>query len=106
MSIEGATLPFVVAVDDDGSAGEKGLFGRADSGAALRQVPIAVLRENLGQVVAGLRSLFDELGEQSGGLALKEAQISFEVTASGGVQLIGVGAHIGRSGAVTLTFGA
>lgn len=101
---DATTLPFIVAVDGaDGD--EKGLFGRTGASVALRQVPVAALRQNLHQMVTALRALFDEIAGGSDRLSLKEVQLSFEVTASGGVQLLGVGGEVGSTGAVTLTFG-
>jgi len=102
--LDAATLPFIVAVDRDDDD-VKGMFGRAGASVALRDVPVAALRENLRQLAVSLRSLLDEVAEESGRLPLKEVQLSCEVTASGGIQLLGVGGEVGGTGAVTFTFG-
>jgi hypothetical protein len=106
----GETLPFLVTIDDSdagsaGLVGEKGLFGRGDGAASIRQVPVAALRESMRRVVGGLRELFDGVAATDGRMPLKQAQIAFEVTASGGIALVGTSAQIAGKGAITLTFG-
>ncbi|WP_239341397.1 hypothetical protein [Frankia sp. CiP3] len=100
------TLPFLVADDEeDVGGGDKGIFRRRGGETSVRNIPVAVLRESLRHVVDGLRGVFDEIAEAGGRLPLKEAQISFEVTASGGVTVIGASSQVGATGAITLTFG-
>jgi hypothetical protein len=104
------SVPFLVAADglDEDEAigsGTKGIFSRGDTDVSVREVPVAVLRENLRRTVAGLRSLFDEVATADGGLPLREAQISFEVTASGGINILGSSAQASTTGGITLTFG-
>jgi hypothetical protein len=98
-----ATLPFLVAAEPDG-ADTLGVFGRSAE-IVLRQVPVAALRENIRQLVATLHSVFDEVAGAVGELSLKEAQISFQVTASGSVQLLGVGGEVSGGGGIVFTFG-
>ncbi|MEU1277289.1 hypothetical protein [Streptomyces sp. NPDC005805] len=112
------TLPFLVSIEEpdeaeaDGLAGDKGIFGRRGSNdgegsgaASVRNVPVAVLRENLQRAVDGLQQVIGTITVPEGGMALREAQISFEVTASGGIALVGTSAQVGAKGAITLTFG-
>ncbi|WP_322751846.1 MULTISPECIES: hypothetical protein [unclassified Frankia] len=99
-----------MAIDDSdagpvGPVGDKGLFGRGDGEPSIRQIPVAILRENLRRAVGGLRELFDEIAEQPGGMRLRQAQIAFEVMASGGIALVGTSAQLAGKGAITLTFG-
>ncbi|ONK11410.1 hypothetical protein [Streptomyces sp. MP131-18] len=82
------TLTFVVAVGDDphdpGAGGEMGIFRRRDESAtALRDIPVAVLRRNLRRTVPGLQQVLSEIDPPEGGMRLREAQVSFEVTAAG-----------------------
>lgn len=99
------TMPFLVTLDDDhDTAGEKGIFSRGSSEPKVRNIPIAVLRENLTRTVGGLRALFDDISAGGGTLPLKTAQITFEVTATGGITLVGT-AQVAGKGAITLTFG-
>ncbi|WP_322778150.1 hypothetical protein [Frankia sp. Cas4] len=104
------TLPFLVSLDDHGATagqadGEKGIFGRRDTEPAVRQIPITVLRENLRRTVDGLRELFDEIAATEGRMPLRQAQIAVEVTASGGITLVGTSAQVAGTAAITLTFG-
>src|SRR5262249_34183610 len=98
------TLPFVVAVDpDDGQS--KGVFGRPAATVAVRQVPVSAFQENLRKLVTALQEVLDEIAAEPGRLPLKEAQVSFQGTASGSVQLLGVGGEVGGTGGITFTFG-
>ena len=98
------TLSFLVAEeqsDDQDSMG--GLFRRGDVDVVVRNIPVEALRENLRATVDALHSLFDELTSDSHTVQLREAQVGFEVSASGGIQLIGT-AEVGAKGAITLVF--
>jgi hypothetical protein len=104
----GETLTFVVSIDSDDEAdsGEKGIFRRLeDQQSSLRDIPLTVLQENLIQTIGGLRKLFkiDEPHESK--LPLKQVQVSFEITASGKVALLGTSAALAGRGAIVLTFG-
>ncbi|SCY86770.1 hypothetical protein SAMN02745898_104328 [Streptomyces sp. 136MFCol5.1] len=103
------TLDVLVSVDDTGlpsTAGEKGIFGRGGGDSSVRQIPVAVLRENLQRTVDGLQQVLGEIRVPEGGMPLRQAQVSFEVTASGGISLVGTSAQLGAKGAITLTFGS
>ncbi|MFE6159896.1 hypothetical protein ACFQ7F_13405 [Streptomyces sp. NPDC056486] len=110
--IEGQSLAFwVEATDEDdnligadgGPGGDsKGLFNR-DGDAVLRAVPLGPLRKNLADTVDALQQLFKKVAERDDTLAFAEAQLSFQVTASGSIQLIGTGQVQGTRG-LTLTF--
>ena len=97
------TLPFIVAVQDEEPDQTLGIFRSRDPELALRSVPVTLLRENLVRAVQGLRSVFDEAASVSGTLKLKEAQVQFEVSASGGVNFVGT-AEVKGTGAITLIF--
>ncbi|WP_187283067.1 hypothetical protein [Streptomyces sp. t39] len=112
------TLPFIVSVDgpdvpeEAGRTGDKGIFGRRGGDDAegsgttsVRDLPVAVLRENLQRAVDGLQQVIGSITVPEGGMTLREAQISFEVTASGGIAFVGTSAQVGAKGAITLTFG-
>ncbi|MFF4958322.1 Pepco domain-containing protein [Streptomyces sp. NPDC001222] len=102
-------LNIVVSSDDPtvvaSTAGEKGIFGRMDGGNTVRQIPVAVLRENLQRTIDGLQEVLGEIRVPDDGMSLQQAQVTFEVTASGGINLIGTSAQVGTKGAITLTFG-
>jgi hypothetical protein len=97
-------LPFLVPDEESEDAETMGgLFSRDDARVTLRQIPIEVLRESLRSTISTLSSILTEIADQSMAMQLHEAQIGFEVSASGGVQLIGT-AQVGTKGAITLVF--
>jgi hypothetical protein len=108
------SLPFWVSVseddvdldmDDDEDGDTMSIGGRrARRGQpALRSVPLGPLRKNLAETVDALQQLFADAEARGGTLPLAEAQLSFQVTASGGIQLIGTGQMQGTRG-LTLVF--
>ncbi|MGW1957602.1 Pepco domain-containing protein [Streptomyces sp. NPDC001920] len=100
-------LPFWVSYDDqDGlhdDGDSMGLFGGGDGEARLRSVPLGPLRKNLAEAVDALQQVFTEAAARGGPLPLREAHLSFQVTASGGVQFIG-SAQTQRGHGITLVF--
>ncbi|MDT0441566.1 hypothetical protein [Streptomyces johnsoniae] len=75
------TLTFVVAAGDDpqdpGAGGEMGILRRRDESAtALRDIPVAVPRRDLGRTVQGLQQVLSEIDPPEGGKRLREAQVS------------------------------
>ncbi|MFB7581855.1 Pepco domain-containing protein [Streptomyces hydrogenans] len=105
-AVDGTTLPFWVEVeetDEDDAMG--GLFrrGGGDADAVLRPVPLGPLRKNLAETVDALQKVFADVAAREGTLPLAEAQITFQVTAGGGIQLVGGGQVAGTRG-LTLTF--
>lgn len=113
------TLPFLVSIDDREATpertgfGEKGLFGRRGGDAdqdgegapTVRNIPVSVLRDNLQRAVDGLQGVLGTITVPDNGMPLREAQVSFEVTASGGIAFVGTSAQVAAKGAITLTFG-
>lgn len=108
-AIDGQTLPFwVVATEEDIALAAQNsdtmgsLFSR-DGDAVLRSVPLGPLRKNLADAVDALQRIFQEVADRGGPLPLAEAQLSFQVTASGGIQFVGSGQMQGAR-SLTLTF--
>jgi hypothetical protein len=98
------SLPFLVIEEEAEERDSMGrLFRRDDAAVVLRNIPLDTLRASLRPIVAALRSLFEELADGSSGVQLREAQVGIEVSASGGIQLVGT-AQIGAKGAITLVF--
>ncbi len=54
-------------------------------------MPVGLLRQNLSRAAAALQDTLSGLAEQLGPLRLDEVQIGLEVSASGGITLIGAG---------------
>ncbi|GGY88672.1 Pepco domain-containing protein [Streptomyces poonensis] len=101
-TIDQRTLPVLVSIEEEHDDDSMGLFSRRGD-VALRDVPLGPLRKNLAEVVDALQEVFSEVAARDGVLSLKEAQLSFQVTAGGGVQLIGT-TQIQGTRAVTLVF--
>jgi hypothetical protein len=104
MAINANTLPFLVTLPEDIDNQTKGIFRPGDGDVVLKAIPIEALRNSLRESIAALRSLFDEIAAQPGRMKLREVHIGFEVTATGGIQLIGT-SQVGSKGAITLVFG-
>jgi hypothetical protein len=79
-----------------------GLFGNRQE-AVLRGVPLGVLRKNLADAVDALQQVFADVAARGGALPLREAQLSFQVTAGGGVQFVGT-AQMQSSRGIVLVF--
>jgi hypothetical protein len=88
---DAGSLTFIVRVADDADDDTKGIFRRASEGTGQRDIPVRVLRENLHKTAALLREAFHDVAGQLHPLHLDEVQIGLEVSASGGVALIGTG---------------
>jgi len=102
------TLSFIVVEDDDGDdPREKGLFPRRDEVVVrVREISVAAIETNLRKTIAGLSHIFDQIDRDGARLPLRQAQVSFEVSANGGISLVGSSLQSGVKGAITLTFGA
>lgn len=98
------TLPFLVTADDPDDVDVMGgMFRRANADVVVREIPIGPLRASIRATVQAVRSLFDDVDDMQGPVRLREAQVGLEVSASGGVNLIGT-AQVGATGAITLVF--
>ncbi|MEU2771462.1 hypothetical protein ABZ646_00705 [Streptomyces sp. NPDC007162] len=95
-----ATEEDIALAAEDGDS--MGLFSR-DGDAVLRAVPLGPLRKNLADAVDALQEIFQSVADRGGPLPLAEAQLSFQVTASGGVQFVGSG-QMQNARSLTLTF--
>ena len=94
-------LPILVSANtEEGST--KGIFTSRDV-AILKRVDVDQLRANLKQVCDGMVEVLRDI-RAVGELKLKSVQIGIEISAEGGVTLIGT-ATVGGKGAITLTFG-
>ncbi len=80
-----------------------GGFFRRDADVVVREIPVKALRASIRATVEAVRSLFDDVADVPGPVRLCEAQVGLEVSASGGIQLIGT-AQVGATGGITLVF--
>lgn len=100
---DGPFLPFLVLDQDEGSEDAMGGLFNHDAPVRLREIPAEIFRESLRRTISSLSSVLGEIGSESLGMPLREVQIGAQVSASGGVQLIGT-AQAGTTGAITLIF--
>jgi len=94
------TIPFLVSLPDEDEQ-VKGIFS-PETDIVVRDLPTERLRENLNKVCLGIASMLDDV-KKVGDFKLKEVTIQVEVTAEGGIELVGT-AKLGGKGAITLTF--
>lgn len=94
-------LPIWVSAVEEHDEETKAIF-RPDADSLLERVPVDKLRANLGEICSGLNQVLTNIKEV-GKFRLQEVTIQVEVTAEGGVNLIGT-ATLGGKGAITLKF--
>lgn len=84
------TVDFWVSPDEEGEnpGDSMGMFSGSGE-AVLRSIPLGPLRKNLTDAVDALQGLFADITARGGTLPLREVQLSFQVSASGGVQFVG-----------------
>ncbi|MBM7437131.1 hypothetical protein [Streptomyces sp. HB132] len=106
-SVEGLEVLVEADAGEGYGGGTKGLRRRGRGGADLEvaNVPADRLRDNLERTVASLRGMFDTIAQEQSAFPLKEVQVSFEISAKGGIRLIGTSEVEGKGG-ITLVFGA
>ncbi|MFI6108188.1 hypothetical protein [Streptomyces sp. NPDC051310] len=90
-------------VDSSAEVVFKGRRGVRDVAAV--SVATEHFRESVERNVAALREIFERVAEPGSAFPLREVQVSFEVSAKGGFQLIGTSEVQGK-GAITLVFQA
>ena len=96
------SLPFLISIDEEDDD-TMGLFRRGERPVVLRDIPVAVLRRSVERTVAALQQVFDGVTDETGRLRLQEAQFCFEVSAKGGLNLVGT-TEVASKAAITLTF--
>ena len=93
-------IPILVSLPEE-DEDVKGIFS-SDGEIGSLEIPTERLQENLTKVCQGVTEVLSHV-KQVGDFKLKQVTIQVEVTAEGGVELIGT-AKIGGKGAITLTF--
>lgn len=97
----GDEIAFLVRAEPSADDDTMGLFRRADGDSGVALIPVDRLRDNLAKTADTLRKAFAEFRGDLGDLRLNEVQVGLEVSATGGVHLIGTA---GVKGAITLVF--
>ena len=95
------TIPIIVDTSD---GPQPGTLGVLTFSARVKEIDADLLRQSLARLSEQISTLLHDV-KQVGAFRLKEVQLQVEVTAEGGVALIGV-AKAGVTGAITLTFSA
>jgi autotransporter translocation and assembly factor TamB len=96
------TIPVWVS-QSEGDVEAKAIFS-PDADVVLKKIPIDKLQGNLDAVCQSIGNTISNI-KKVGSFKLKEVTIQVEVSAEGGVELIGT-AKLGGKGAITLTFSA
>lgn len=99
-----ASIPVIVArtVETDGTKG--GLVKRtAEAVRNVAQVDVDVLKANLADLIGRVSAVIEVAEASAGALSLTEVEVGVEITAEGGVALIGT-ASVGATASITLTF--
>jgi hypothetical protein len=94
-------LPVLVSVVESVDERTKAIF-RPDAEVLLEYIPAERLRESLSKLCGGLSKIFSDI-KAVGNFRLQEVTVQVEITAEGGISLIGT-ASVGGKGAITLKF--
>ena len=95
-------MPTIPVIVERGNEPQPGTLGMLTTTTQLKQIDMDKMRHSFSTLSEQLSTLLQDI-KQVGQFRLKEVQLQVEVTAEGGVALIGV-AKAGVSGAITLTF--
>lgn len=101
-----STIPIVVAEEEKAKPKSGTLGGGTKSpktGIKIKHIDTEVLRASLGTLSTQISEVLPSIKKEFGEFKLKEVQLQVEVSAEGGVALIGT-AKAGTSRAITLTF--
>jgi hypothetical protein len=90
------TLSVIVTQSDT-----KGVFGGGSPRPV--EIPVERLKASLSDLVSKLRAATSDLAAKADGLSLRELEVGIELTAEGGVSLIGT-AKVGGTASLKLTF--
>jgi hypothetical protein len=93
-----------VIVEQASETPQPGTLGALSSSSRIKEIDVEQLRQSFARLSAQISSLLQDM-KQVGSFQLKEVQLQVEITAEGGVALIGL-AKAGMTGAITLTFSA
>ena len=98
------TISVLVADIPEVDADQKGLFPRSKE-LVVKEIPVTQLKQQLESLRSDLAALVPPAEEEEGAseLRLSELSVQVEITASGGVHLIGT-AEVGATASLTLKF--
>jgi hypothetical protein len=101
----GQTLSIVVAPEPEPRDDAKGLFHRpGPEPGIVKKIPVEQLQKELSALSDSIGEMLDNASSaEPGKLQLEELSVQVEITASGGINLIG-SANVGATASMTLTF--
>ena len=89
---------------EESTESQSGTLGVLTPGSVIKHVSADKIRESLAELSGQIAEILHDI-KAVGDFKLKQVQIAVEITAEGGVALIGIGkAEVGAKGAMTLTF--
>ena len=94
-----STIPVII---EPVSELEAGTLGLEEIAGRIAQIDADTLRQSIGNLTGQITGLFEDI-KAVGGYKLTTVQVQLEITAEGGVALIG-SLKAGAKGAITLTF--
>lgn len=99
------SVPFLVVLPTKNDKNdEMGILGiiKSDADIGMKQIPVDVLKNNLATIAESMLNVLEDV-KRIGQYKLKEVTMNIEVSANGGVSIIGT-ANIGGKGAISLKF--
>jgi hypothetical protein len=96
------TIPVIVEETDEPQSGTLG--GVLTPRSRTKEIDTGKLRQSISRLSEQISGIFADI-KKVGDFQLKQIQLSVEITAEGGVALVGIAnAKAGAKGAITLTF--
>ncbi|WP_433291147.1 Pepco domain-containing protein [Actinoplanes sp. CA-030573] len=104
MTDHAATLDFLVSAADEPVPDSKSIFSRGDHDVARCEISVDAFQANLESTIAKLRRAFTGLATAGDDLPLTKVEVTFEVTASGKICILGTGVETSGTGGFKLVF--
>jgi hypothetical protein len=100
------TIPIIIDAPQDDATKKPGTLGPSRSvskkQSKVRQMDVSKLRQSLSDLSEGISEICSDI-KKVGEFKLKQVEVLVEVTAEGGLALVGL-AKVGTKGAINLTF--
>jgi hypothetical protein len=99
----GGELDFIVEVEPPRDGYAKGGIAPSEPESKVKRIAVSRLRSSLAEVAAGFSDMLKDISDV-GNYRLSEVTVSAEVSAEGGIHILGTGGKAGSKGAITLKF--
>jgi len=99
------SIPVIIDAPEDDTKNKPGTLGPSRSASKktkVRQMDVSKLRQSLSDLSEGISEICSDI-KKVGEFKLKQVEVLVEVTAEGGLALVGL-AKVGTKGAINLTF--